>query len=95
MDYRPTGDWIWIRPDSQDKTPGGIMLPDSAKTQSKRGKVVGVGVGRYFQNGERLPSELKIGDTVFFIKHSGHELILENGEKVYAVRENEVLGTVK
>jgi len=75
------------------KTPGGIIIPESAKEKPQRGEVVAAGNGRVTEDGKTLPLELKAGDKVLFGKYAGTELKL--GEQEYLMmREEDVLGVL-
>ena len=74
MGLRPIGDRIIVRREAaEDKTTGGILLPDTAKNKPQRGKVEAVGPGKLAKDGKRSPMQLKIGDTVLFTSWAGDE----------------------
>jgi chaperonin GroES len=75
----------------EEKTAGGLYIPDTAKEKPQRGKVVAVGKGRVTEDGKTLPLEVREGDNVLFSKYSGTELKLE-GEEYLMIREEDVLG---
>lgn len=92
LGVRPLHDRLLVRRMSEDeKTAGGIIIPDSAKEKPQRGKVVAVGKGRVTEDGKVLPLDVKEGDNVLFGKYSGTELKL-NGEEYLMIREEDVLG---
>ncbi|MBW7915208.1 MAG: co-chaperone GroES [Trueperaceae bacterium] len=74
---RPLGDKVVVEViDEPQTTVSGIVLPDSAKEKSQRGKVIAVGTGKLLDNGTREPMEVKVGDTVLFAKYGGTEVDL-------------------
>ncbi|MGB9694975.1 MAG: co-chaperone GroES [Caldisericaceae bacterium] len=80
--------------ESEEKTKGGIVLPDTAKEKPQKGKVIAVGSGRVLENGQKLPLEVKAGDTVIFSKYAGTELKLDE-EKYLIISESDVLAILK
>ncbi|NLY88546.1 MAG: co-chaperone GroES [Firmicutes bacterium] len=94
MKIQPLGERIVLKVmESEEKTKSGIVLPDSAKEKPHMGKVLAVGTGRVLENGERLPLEVKEGDTVLFAKYAGTEVKLD-GEEYMVIKENDVLAIV-
>lgn len=92
---RPLDDRVLVRPiEAEDRTAGGIVLPDTAKEKSQRGEVVAVGTGRLLDTGERVPLALKAGDRVLFGKYAGTEIKIE-GEEHQIMRESEILGVLE
>ncbi len=91
---RPLRDRIIIkRLNEEEKTKGGIIIPDSAKEKPQEGKVVAVGNGRY-EDGKLIPLDVKAGDKVLFAKYSGSEVKIE-GEEHLILREEEILGVLE
>jgi chaperonin GroES len=91
---RPIGDQIVvIRHEGEDKSPGGIVLPEQAKEKPCRGCVSAVGSG-HISNGQRIPLEVKMGDEVYFAKYAGNEIEVED-HKFVVIREQDVLAVVK
>ena len=91
---RPLHDRLLVRRMQEDeKTAGGLFIPDTAKEKPQRGKVVAVGKGRVTEDGKTLPLEVKEGDEVLFSKYSGTELKLD-GSEYLMIREEDVLGIV-
>ncbi|MBL8067930.1 MAG: co-chaperone GroES [Armatimonadetes bacterium] len=90
---RPLGDKVVVKPlDAEEKTAGGIILPDSAKKKPTEGEVVAVGEGRMLENGKRNALTVKVGDRVIFSKYGGNEVTLGSDEltildedQIYAV----------
>lgn len=92
---QPLGDRILIKPlEAQDKTKGGIILPDTAKEKPQEGKVVAVGKGKVLESGKTEPLEVKAGDKVLYGKYSGTEIKVD-GEDHLIVREEDVLAIIK
>lgn len=89
---RPLHDRLLVRRMAEDeKTAGGIIIPDTAKEKPQRGEVVATGKGRITEEGKTLPLDVKVGDKVLFSKYSGTELKL-NGDEYLMMREEDVLG---
>lgn len=92
LGMRPLHDRILVRRMAEEeKTAGGIIIPDTAKEKPQRGEVVAAGKGRITEDGKTLPLEVKVGDKVLFGKYSGTELKLE-GADYLMIREEDVLG---
>ena len=95
MAIQPLGDRILVKLlAEEEKSPGGIILPDTAKEKPQEGKVVAVGRGRLLEDGTIRPLELKVGDTVLFAKYSGTEVNHEDKEFLI-LREEDVLAVLK
>jgi chaperonin GroES len=95
MKLRPLGDKMIVRrEEAEEKTPGGILLPDSAKTKPQRGKVLAVGEGKLDDKGERIAMEVQPGDIVLFTVYGGNELSLE-GEKYLILSQSDVLAILE
>ncbi len=93
--FRPLHDRLLVkRVEAEEKSKGGIIIPDSAKEKPVEGKVIAVGNGKTLENGERRALELKVGDTVLFGKYSGSEIKID-GEEHIILREDDVLGVVE
>ena len=91
MAIQPCGDRILVKLLAQEeKSPGGIILPDTAKEKPQEGKVVAVGKGRLLEDGTVKPLEVKVGDTVLFAKYSGAEVKHEDKEFLI-LREDDIL----
>ena len=90
MAIRPLGDKVVVKPsEAEDKSAGGIILPDAAKQKPQEGTVIAVGNGRTLDNGERRPLSVKVGDTVVYSKYGGTEFKLE-GETVMILDEDQI-----
>ncbi len=95
ISIRPLDDRVVVRPElAEEKTAGGIVLPDSAKEKPARGEIVAVGVGKLLENGTRVPLSLKVGDRVLYGKYSGSEVKLR-GVEHSILRESEILAILE
>lgn len=95
MAVRPLGDRILVkREDEEEKTKGGIIIPDAAKEKPSRGKVVAAGKGRVLESGKTEPLDVKKGDVVLFGKYAGTEINIEGVEHLI-LREEDVLAIVE
>ena len=94
MKVRPLHDRILVlRLDAEEKTAGGIIIPDTAKEKPQQGKVIAVGKGKVEKDGKVTPLDVKEGDTILFGKYSGQEIKLD-GEEYLIMREEEILGVI-
>ena len=94
MDLKPLDDRVVVQPlDAEEKTAGGIVLPDSAQEKPQRGKVVALGPGKLLDSGERCAIELSVGDEVLFGKYGGTEIEVD-GTEVKILRESDILAKV-
>lgn len=88
---QPLGDRVIVEPlEGQDKSPGGILLPDTAKERPQEGKVIAVGPGALNEKGERVPIPVKEGDVVIFTEFGGTEIKVD-GKKYLIVDERSLL----
>jgi len=95
MKIRPLGDRILVkRIKEEEKTKGGIIIPDTAKEKPQEGKVVAVGKGKMTEEGKLLVPDVKAGDKILFGKYSGSEVKLE-GEEHLILREDDILGVLE
>jgi chaperonin GroES len=95
MKIRPLHDRIVVkRIDEDEKTQGGIIIPDTAKEKPQRGKAVAVGNGKLLEDGKLRPLDVHKGDTVLFTKYAGTEIQIE-GEEHLIIREDDVLGVLE
>ncbi len=83
MALKVLGDHVLVRPDEEEATRGGILLPDTAREKPQRGTVMAVGEGRRLDNGKIVPLEVKVGDRVIFSKYGGIEV--KDGDEEYLV----------
>jgi len=91
---QPLGDRVLVRVlEAEEKTKGGIVLPDTAKEKPQQAEVVAVGKGRV-QDGKTVPLEVKVGDRILFGKYSGTELAVE-GEEYLMLKEEDIVAIVK
>ncbi len=95
MAVQPLGDRILVKAlEAEEKTKGGIILPDTAKEKPQEGKVVAVGKGKLLEDGTVKSLEVKVGDAILYGKYSGTE-INHNGEDLLILKEDDVLAIVK
>ena len=95
MKIRPLQDRILVkRIDEEEKSKGGIIIPDTAKEKPQEGKVIAVGKGKVDDEGKVHPLDVKKGDRVLFSKYSGTEVNIEGNEHLI-IREDDVLGVVE
>lgn len=95
MKIRPLQDRILVqRLAEEEKTKGGIIIPDTAKEKPAEGKVVAVGNGKLGDDGKRIPLEIKKGDNILFGKYSGTEVTIES-EEYLIMREDDILGVIE
>ncbi len=96
MKFQPLGDRVIIKPtEAENKTKGGIVLPDTVKEKPQEGKVVAVGKGKALDNGTVQKLEVSVGDVVLYGKYSGTEVTSKDGEEYLIVREEDILAIVK
>ena len=94
MSFRPLHDRILVRRvESQEKTKGGIIIPDTAKEKPSQGEVTAVGPGGRDEAGKLTPIDLKVGDRVLFGKWSGTEIKLD-GEELLIMKESDIMGVL-
>ena len=92
---RPLADRVIVKQsEAENKTPSGIVLPDTAKEKPTKGKVVAVGPGKLDDKGKRMDIGLRAGDTVYYGKYSGTDVEVD-GEKFVILRESDVLGVLE
>ena len=95
LKIRPLQDRILIkRLNEEEKTRGGIIIPDSAKEKPHEAKVVAIGKGKILDDGKLVPLEVKVGDKILFSKYSGSEVKID-GEEHLIIKEEDVLGIVE
>ncbi len=93
--FRPLGDRVLVRRiKEEEKTKGGIIIPDTAKEKPQEGKVISVGKGKRDENGKLVPLEVKSGDKILFGKYSGSEVKFD-GEEHLIMREDDILGILE
>ena len=92
MAFRPLHDRVLVRrTEAEEKTAGGIIIPDSAQEKPSEGEIVAVGDGARDDDGDRIALDVKVGDRVLFGKWSGTEVTL-NGEELLIMKESDILG---
>jgi chaperonin GroES len=95
MNIRPLHDRVILkRMEEETTSPGGIVIPDSAAEKPIRGEVKAIGKGKRLDNGEVIPLDVKVGDTVLFGKYSGTEVKV-NGEDLLVMREEDIMGVIE
>jgi len=95
MKFRPLHDRVLVRRIDQDsRTPGGIIIPDTAKEKPQEGEVVAVGPGARGDDNELIPLDVKTGDRILFGKWSGTEVKI-NGEELLIIKESDILGVLE
>ncbi|NMB12869.1 MAG: co-chaperone GroES [Firmicutes bacterium] len=88
---KPLADRVVVKAiEQEEKTKGGIVLPDTAKEKPQEGEVVAIGPGKLLDNGKRAPMEVKVGDRVVYAKYGGTEIKIE-GEEYLILRESDIL----
>ena len=95
MKIRPLQDRVIVkRLEEEEKTKGGIIIPDTAKEKPQEGKVIAVGKGKLTDEGKLIPLDVKAGDRILFGKYSGTEVKIE-GEEHLIMREDDILGVIE
>ena len=94
MKFRPLHDRVVVtRIDAEEKTTGGIIIPDTAKEKPQEGRVVAIGPGGRDENGKLIPIDVKIGDRVLFGKWSGTEVKID-GAELLIMKESDIMGVL-
>lgn len=92
---RPLGERVVVKAlPQEEKTKGGIVLPDTAKEKPQEGEVISVGPGRLLETGQRVPIDLKPGDRILFSKYAGNEVKIDDVEYLI-MREADILGVIE
>ena len=95
MAFRPLGDRVLVkRVEEEEKTKGGIIIPDTAKEKPQEGEVIAVGPGSRDENGKLMPLDVKAGDLILFGKWSGTEVKID-GEDLLIMKESDIMGIVE
>ena len=95
MKYKPLQDRVVVkRLEEEEKTKGGIIIPDAAKEKPQEGRVVAVGSGKMTEEGQRIAPEVKAGDKILFGKYSGMEIKID-GEEHLILREDDILAIIE
>jgi chaperonin GroES len=94
MNLKPLGSRVVVEPLEQEEiTPGGIVIPETAKEKPQKGKVLSVGPGDRDESGKRVPMDVTVGETVLFAKYGGTEIKID-GKKLLILRESDLLAIV-
>ena len=94
MKFRPLHDRVLVESlESEEKTAGGIIIPDTAKEKPQEGKVIAVGPGAKTEDGKTIPMDVKVGDRVLFGKWSGTEVKVD-GKEYSIMKESDIMGVV-
>jgi chaperonin GroES len=89
---KPLGDRLLVKPlEGEEVTPGGIVLPETAKEKPQKGEVLAVGPGARDEDGKRIAMDVAVGNKILFAKYAGTEIKIEN-DKLLILRESDVLG---
>ncbi len=96
MKLKPLGDRVVVKPlEEEERTKGGIVLPDTAKEKPQHGEVLAVGPGEWDEKGgKRIPLDVKVGDRVLYAKYAGTEVKTDDGE-ILILRANDILAIVE
>jgi chaperonin GroES len=95
MTFRPLHDRVVVRRlDAEDKTKGGIIIPDTAKEKPQEGEIVAVGPGARDESGKLVPLDVKAGDRILFGKWSGTEIKID-GEDLLIMKESDIMGVIE
>ena len=95
MKFKPLRDRVFVKYTSEEeKTAGGLYIPDSAKEKPQKGVVIEVGTGRITDDGKSQPLEVKVGDIILFDKYSGSKVKIDE-EEYLIIREEDILGIIK
>ena len=95
MKFRPLHDRVVLRRIEEDeRTPGGIIIPDTAKEKPQQGEIIAVGPGGRDESGKLIPIDLKVGDTVLFGKWSGTEVKID-GQDLLIMKESDIMGVIE
>jgi chaperonin GroES len=94
INLKPLDDRVVVEPmEAEERTPGGIVLPDTAKEKPQRGKVLAVGPGKLLENGQRSTMSVAVGDEVIFGKYAGTDIEID-GREIKILRESDILAKV-
>ncbi len=94
LKIKPLADRVVVQPDAaEEKSEGGIILPDTVQEKPQKGKIVALGAGKISDSGELIKPEVKVGDKVLYGKYSGNEITL-GGEEYLIMRESDILAVI-
>jgi len=95
MKFKPLRDRVLVKYSSEEeKTAGGLFIPDTAKEKPQRGTIIEVGSGKITDDGKRQPMDVKVGDTILFEKYSGSKIRIDE-EEYLIIREEDILGIIE
>jgi chaperonin GroES len=95
MNLRPLHDRVIVkRIEEEERSPGGIIIPDTAKEKPIQGQIMAVGTGKVLDNGTVIPMQVKKGDKILFGKYAGTEVKIE-GQELLIMREDDILGIIE
>ncbi|HMK48657.1 MAG TPA: co-chaperone GroES [Thermodesulfovibrionales bacterium] len=95
MKFKPLRDRVLVKfSTEEEKTAGGLFIPDSAKEKPQRGTIIAVGSGKITDDGKRQSMDVKVGDTVLFDKYSGSKIKIDDDDYLI-IREEDILGIVE
>ena len=95
MKIRPLQDRVMVkRLEEEQKTAGGIIIPDTAKEKPQKGEIIAAGPGKKSEDGKLMPLDVKAGDKVLFSKYAGTEIKVE-GEELLIMREDDIMGVIE
>lgn len=94
MKIKPLEDRVVVKPlEAEEKTSGGIIIPDNAKEKPQKGEILAVGPGKISDEGKKIPMSVKVGDKILYGKYSGSEITVD-GEELLIMRESDILATI-
>jgi len=94
LKLRPLGDRVVVEPmEQEERTESGLFIPETAKEKPQRGKIIAIGDGRRDDDGNRIPMDVKVGETILFAKYGGTEVKLDN-QKLLILKESDILAVV-
>ncbi len=94
LKLRPLGDRVVVEPLEQDeRTESGLFIPETAKEKPQKGKIIAVGDGRRDEQGNRIPMDVKVGETILFAKYGGTEVKMESS-KILILKESDILAVL-
>jgi len=95
LSFKPLGSRVLVEPiEQEEKTAGGIILPETAKEKPQEGKILAAGPGDRDEDGQRIALDVKVGDRVLYAKYSGTEVKID-GKKLLILRESDLLGIIE
>ena len=98
LNIKPLGDRVVVEPlekEVETFAGGQLVLPDTAKEKPQQGKVLAVGAGRLDEDGDRIPMEVEVGDTVVYAKYAGTSFKTEDGEEILFLKESDILAILQ